>query len=111
MDVIGSKSFLDHGYRVARRGKRRQERKIHPLQLEGAGNRVCPVFMRCDKFYLHCLWDGSKGMPCDHLLSSHLVAIMPMMKTTDAKTPMIAECLNAAMLSTNTMDARSPSFT
>jgi hypothetical protein len=38
-----------------------------------------------------CLSDGAKGALCDHLPSSHWVAMMPRMKTTAAKTPMIAE--------------------
>ena len=37
IDVIGSKGFLDKRYRVAGRGKRRQQRQIYPLEPEGAG--------------------------------------------------------------------------
>ena len=37
------------------------------------------------------LSDGAKGALCDHLPSSHWVAMIPRMKTTAAKTPMIAE--------------------
>jgi len=48
---------------------------------------------------------------CHHAPSSHLVAKMPRMKTTAAKTPIAAESFSAARLSTNTIDARSPSFT
>ena len=58
-----------------------------------------------------CLSDGTKGALCDHLSSSHLVAMMPRTKTTAAKTPMIAASRSAAMLSSNTIAARSPSFT
>ncbi len=58
-----------------------------------------------------CLSDGAEEVHCCHLPSSHLVAMIPRMKTTAAKTPMIAEYRSAAMLSSNTMDARSPSFT
>jgi hypothetical protein len=53
IDVIGSMSFLDNGYRVAGRGERRQKRQIYPLELERAGESVFTVLMRCDKFYLH----------------------------------------------------------
>ena len=58
-----------------------------------------------------CLSDGAKGALYDHWLSSHLVAMMPRMKTPAAKIPMIAEYFSAVMLSSNTIDARSPSFT
>ena len=37
IDVIGRKSFLDNGNRVAGRGKRRQHGKVYPLQFEGSG--------------------------------------------------------------------------
>ena len=48
---------------------------------------------------------------CAHVPSSHLVVRMPTMKTTAANTPMTAEYRSAVMLSANTMEARSPSFT
>ena len=58
-----------------------------------------------------CLGDDALEVHCHHWPSSHLVAMMPRMKTTAAKTPMTAASFSAARLSTNTMDARSPSFT
>ncbi len=61
--------------------------------------------------WIGCLRDGAKRVLCYHWPSSQLVAIIPKMKTTAAKTPMIAEYLSAAMWSLNTMDARRPSFT
>ena len=58
-----------------------------------------------------CLTHGTQRALYPHLPSSHLVVRMPTMKTTVANTPMTAEYRSAVMLSTNTMEARSPSFT
>ena len=58
-----------------------------------------------------CLSEGAKEVVCHHRPSSHLVAIIPRMKTTAAKTPMTREYLRAVMWSLSTMDARRPSFT
>jgi hypothetical protein len=38
---------------MARRGERRQQREIDPLEVEWAGESVFPLFMGGDKFYFH----------------------------------------------------------
>ena len=58
-----------------------------------------------------CVSNGTKGALRYHLPSSHLVVSMPAMKTPVANTPMTAEYRSADVVSTNTMEARSPSFT
>ncbi len=49
--VVGSKNFIDHGNRVARRSKRGYQRKIYPLEPEITC--VFKLFMGGDKLYFH----------------------------------------------------------